>query len=533
MESTISSVYEDSVCENLSSKPGMETNLVPELPEEDEEWKRKNPFTIPPDIDIFALRNKERKKTKAERERMKTMKIHEKMTCSAKIKVKDKGLRKALQKEEEEEEEKSRKQATDDGRLKATLECLSGKMPIKKDYPLEKETLHDYINNRREIFLLEYAIAMKREKIRKMENLAKNEERKLEKAKYNLEKDIAVFDEFLKENHRSTIQAQKIAEKESAEKAKKITEIEAIGSRIMSLQSDITIFEDKLQEYKMYRDFLYELSPKEWQEDYEKKHRKQLKTATKDDKESASPADKGQDLTIGVNMSAAGETSSLLSTESLNSGLSFRTRPRHKSLLKSLTTENLPDNTKYFFRNSSEDRGSEICSDEDEKPELYFTDPQQLLSVLAEMEKQNFSYLCNYLDTERKKTAGTTWVEAAEERFLSWPRNQEQAQLKEALLTMKSTVTKLEQRAADLRLRVQEFSSHKADVQDEMLASLAIKVQEVYGHCIGKSKKGMKTVEMLAAIEKKLIDLLDDLEKVPPAKIAEIKKAKKREWRMR
>ncbi|OXB82992.1 UNVERIFIED_CONTAM: hypothetical protein H355_001335 [Colinus virginianus] len=477
-ESTMSSVYEDSVCENLSSKPGMETNLVPELPEEDEEWKRKNPFTIPPDIDIFTLRNKERKKTKAERERMKTTKIHEKMTCSAKIKVKDKGLRKALQKEEE-EEKKSRKQATDDGRLKATLECLSGKMPIKKDYPLEKETLHDYINNRREIFLLEYAIAMKREKIRKMENLAKNEERKLEKAKYNLEKDIAMFDEFLKENHRSAIQAQKIAEKESAEKAKKITEIEAIGSRIMSLQSDITVFEDKLQEYKMYRDFLYELSPKEWQEEYEKKHGKQLKTATKDDKESASPAEKGQDLTIGVNVSAA---------------------------------------------------------------------------------------------------AGTTWVEAAEERFLPWPRNQEQAQLKEALLTMKSTVTKLEERAADLKLRVQEFSSHKADVQvspevmakrdstamscsspaaiailgpstrqdpagtshcissflqDEMLASLATKVQEVYGHCIGKSKKGMKTVEMLAAIEKKLIDLLDDLERVPPAKIAEIEKAKKRERRMR
>lgn len=66
-----------------------------------------------------------------------------------------------------------------------------------------------------------------------------------------------------------------------------------------------------------------------------------------------------------------------------------------------------------------------------------------------------------------------------------------------------------------------------------MLASLRKKVREVYGHCIGESREGMETVEMLAAIEKKLIELLDNLERIPPAKIAEIEKAKKREQRMR
>lgn len=43
----------------------------------------------------------------------------------------------------------------------------------------------------------------------------------------------------------------------------------------------------------------------------------------------------------------------------------------------------------------------------------------------------------------------------------------------------------------------------------------------------------METMEMLAAIEKKLIELLDNLERIPPAKIAEIEKAKKRERRKR
>lgn len=60
---------------------------------------------------------------------MKTMKIHEKMTYSTKVKAKQKGFRKALQKEEEEE---NSKQETDEERLKALQECLSWKIAIKK-----------------------------------------------------------------------------------------------------------------------------------------------------------------------------------------------------------------------------------------------------------------------------------------------------------------------------------------------------------------------------------------------------------------
>lgn len=60
---------------------------------------------------------------------MKTMKIHEKMTYSTKIKAKQKGLRKALQKEEEEE---ARKQATNEERLKTLQESLSWNIATNK-----------------------------------------------------------------------------------------------------------------------------------------------------------------------------------------------------------------------------------------------------------------------------------------------------------------------------------------------------------------------------------------------------------------
>ncbi|XP_015730540.1 cilia- and flagella-associated protein 100 [Coturnix japonica] len=506
-----SACEEESVCESLTSEPGMETYLVSEFQEEDEESIHRNPFTVPADIDIFALRSKDRKQAKAEHEKMKTMKIHEKMTCSFKNKAKERGVRKALQKEEEEE---SRKQATDEERLKALQECLSWKIAMKKDYPLEKESFHDYIRDRRETFLLEYAIAIKKEEIQKLENIARKEERKLEKAEHNLEKDIDIFDEYLKESHKSSVQALKISEKESAAKAKRIVEIHSISSQIMSLRSDITRFENSLREYKTYKDFLYQLSPKEWQEEYEKKHGKQLKT----DKESAS--EKDQDLTIGMSTSGIDVPVSLLSAESLNSSLSYGSKPQVKNLPKHLTTEN---------PHSSEDQESEICLDDDEEPELYFTDPQQLLSVFTEMEEQNFSYLCNFQETERE-------MHELQHTFINTQqkKDEEQAQLKEASLTLKSTVTKLEERAAELKLKVEDYSSeHKADAQDKMLASLGKKVREIHSHCIGESGEGMEIMEMLAAIEKKLIELLDHLERIPAAKIAEIEKAKRKERRMR
>lgn len=59
---------------------------------------------------------------------MKTMKIHEKMTYSTKTKAKQKGFRKAFQKEEEEE---ARKQAAYRERLKMLQETRPWKLAGK------------------------------------------------------------------------------------------------------------------------------------------------------------------------------------------------------------------------------------------------------------------------------------------------------------------------------------------------------------------------------------------------------------------
>ncbi|NXM34981.1 CP100 protein, partial [Oxyruncus cristatus] len=520
-----------------------------------------NPFTIPSDADIFALRDKEIKKAREEHERKKTLKVHEKTTYSTKIKEKS-GLRKALKKEEEEE---SRKQATSEERLKALQEVLSRKLAMQKDYALERETFHGYINDRREIFFLEYAMAVKRDEIKKMEDIAKNEEKKLEKAEKRMEKDAAMFEEFLKENQNNSVQALKMAKEETSAKRKKIMELQAITSQIKKVQGDISRIEDTLQEYKMYRDILYQLSPKEWQKEHGRKHTKDkdLKIESRANEGSASSAPRAEQEGNSTPHFCCGHTESWALLEQIQTPVGSHQVCQsvpvvHKSLTRFsvsyLFIKGLMHFEMFFFRSSLEDAENEISSDEDEEPELYFTHPEQLLITLMKMQDENISFIQNSQDIEERWnkvqhtfiTTHESTLRRAEQPCVSempfpntsslfWPREKELAELKQQVKTLQSSVAREEEIVADLKLRVHLFSSgeHEANDQDKMLASLNKKVLEVYSRCTGDSETNLKTIEMLKVIEKQLNDLLDNLETIPPSQIEKAEKAIKKEKRAR
>ncbi|XP_064288808.1 cilia- and flagella-associated protein 100 [Passer domesticus] len=499
----------------------METHLLSESTGEDEKNPMKNPFKVPSDTELFSMRDKEIKKAQKEREKRKTMKVHEKTTYSTKMKAKS-GLRKALKREEEEE---SRKEATCEERLKCLQEMLSRKLAMKKDYAFDRETFHGYLQDRKQIFFLEHTIAVKRGEIEKMENIAKDEEKKLQKAERRMEKDTAMFDEFLKENHNNSVEALRIAKRETSAKTKKVTEIQALTTEIKKIQSDISRFEDTLQEYKMYRDVLYQLSPKEWQEEHRKRHKKEKdkETESRNEGNASHPSTTEQDQ--GPTDTAHSVTftdipSSLLFSESLD----FRSRdvrPQLKHFLKPLLSREL---------SSLEDAESEISSDEDEEPELYFTDPEQLLTTFMEMLDENLSFVLNSQDiAENWNKVQQTFITTREST------EKELAALKEQVNTLRASVAKEEEKVADLKLKVQLFSSgeDEADDQDKMLTSLNKKVQEVYFQCTGDNETNLPTVEMLKVIEKQLNDLLDCVERIPPAKIEKAVKDIRKEQRAR
>ncbi|KAM6325278.1 cilia- and flagella-associated protein 100 [Podargus strigoides] len=546
--SEMSSPHTESVSKSLSVKPGVKSRLVlSESPDKDEENPMRNPFRLPSDIDILSIRDKERKKAEAEREMKKTMKIHEKMTYSTKMKAKQKGCRKALQKEEE-EEAREREEI-----LKILQKSRLWKTIMKK----EKETFLDRIYDRREMLSVKYAVAVKQDEIQRLEKVAKNEERKLKEAEHHLKNDVSKFDEFLKENQESSVQALKIAQKETTAKMKKIQEVQSITFQIEKFRSEISKLTHTLQEYRMYRDLLYQLSPKEWQEEHRKKHTKEkdLKRAFQANEKHTSPpttaeqgecqgraahSSLGQPLALSVHLclspgedlTARMDTASPYSTSfdidvpsSLLSSKTLELNSLHEIMPQLKNFPNPPSTRKLI---SLEDTESETCSDDDEEPELYFTDPQQLLSAFMEMEEENLSFLQNSQETEEsldKVKHTITTHESIEEKL---------AELKQQVATLKSSITKEKERLADLKLKVQLLPSgeYKPDEeQDKILTSLNKKVMEVYYHCTGEHETNLQTVQMLMVIEKHLTDLLNRLKSLIPPKTEQTEKAKKQRAR--
>ena len=125
-------------------------------------------------------------------------KVYEKTSIKS---VKKKNFKMLLQEDPEELEfyEQLRKRESD--------RISTNKQSKTADRHFGKENLHDYIEKKREMFLVQYALGVKREEMRKLEEIAQLEEQKLLDDEKALEEDAAKFDAFLKENDKNSVEA--------------------------------------------------------------------------------------------------------------------------------------------------------------------------------------------------------------------------------------------------------------------------------------------------------------------------------------
>ncbi|CAI9160035.1 unnamed protein product [Rangifer tarandus platyrhynchus] len=486
-----------------------------------------NPFHVSGDVDFFLLREQERNKSLLDREQKKKLRVHEKMTYSSKVSAKHTSLRRELQLEDEMEDQEERAE-----QLRSFHEQVAWKLAMTREKKLEPNDINSYVDQNRQMFLIQYALDMKRSEIQRLERLAAQEEAELERAEKFLEKDAALFDEFLRENDRSSVQALRTADKESKAKMEKILEIRELTTQIMNIKSEISKFEDMLQQYKVYKDFLYKLSPKEWLEEQEKK-----RLALKQAKEVVEAFKESLLLSVGDRGSREGppllppegqspkKPAKLLQVMRLRQALST-TVSQQQSTLPSVSS-----GVESKRSSSTLPVQDDLDSDDGEELELYFTDPQQLLDVFTKLEEQNLSLVQNTQEMEEALEELSFTLKNTQTRM-----DREVNQLKQWITTLMMSIAKEEETAAELELkaRVFHFGEFKGDQEDKLLESLNCKVLDVYRHCVGgQQESSLGTVQMLATIEHQLDELLENLERVPPARIEQAEKAKEKERRLR
>ncbi|XP_040103224.1 cilia- and flagella-associated protein 100 isoform X1 [Oryx dammah] len=501
-------------------KKGKASKNVPDQP--------ANPFHMSGDVDFFLLREQERNKSLLDREQKKKLRVHEKMTYSSKVSAKRTSLRRELQLEDETGDQEERAE-----QLCSFHEQVAWKLAVTREKKLEPSNINSYVDQNRQMFLIQYALDMKRSEIQRLERLAAQEEAQLERAEKFLEKDAALFDEFLRENDRSSVQALRMADKESKAKMEKILEIRELTTQIMNIKSEISKFEDMLQQYKAYKDFLYKLSPREWLEEQEKKRSalrkaKEVVEAFKESLLLSSVGDKGLE-TKGKLSSREGQSprrpAKLLPVMRLHQALSTSASQQQG------TPPSAPSGVESKRSSSTLPVQDDLDSDDGEELELYFTDPQQLLDIFTKLEEQNLSLVQNTQEMEEALEELSFTLKNTQTRM-----DREVNQLKQWITTLTMSITKEEETAAELELkaRVFHFGEFKGDQEDKLLESLNCKVLDVYRHCVGgQQESSLGTVQMLATIEHQLDELLENLERVPPARIEQAEKAKEKERRLR
>ncbi|XP_046353274.1 cilia- and flagella-associated protein 100-like [Haliotis rufescens] len=471
---------------------------------EDEFASQGNPFKMPPDSDIFMLRDKERQRKKVEREKQRKLHVHEKTTYASRVNFRTAAMINPTESSDEDGEEESDKAV-------AVKDDPQFTIAVTRDRHVEKESLAEYISKKREMFLVQYSLGVKRDEMRKLEEIAQAEERKLELAEQYLEEDAAMFDEFLKENDKNSVEAIKIAEQETKTKLEKVAEIKRINAQMMSIKSEISKYEDTLKEYQLYRRFLEALTPPEFAEEKDKERQDRREERRKEREKNAANLKKGGLPELGGKQSSAGDL-----------------KQKKKGLRGAL--QKASSKTKSGETDSIISSGDQSDDDSDEDLELFFQDPQQLLDIFAELEEQNLSLIQNSQETEEALEEMKQTIKQTKRKM-----EKETSILREQIDKLNNSIVREEEKAADLQMKAKMFNygEFKAEDQEKMLGALNKKVEDVYRSCIGDNEANISTLQMLTNIENRLEELFEQIETMPQDKVEAAEKAKEKERRLK
>ncbi|XP_051062279.1 coiled-coil domain-containing protein 38 [Phodopus roborovskii] len=361
-----------------------------------------------------------------------------------------------------------------------------------------KRTVHEFINDQRDRFLLEYAVLTKKNTIQKFEKLISVKENQLKKAEKKLQADAMSFEEFLRENDQRSVDALKMAAQETINKIQMTTELKKASMEVQAIKSEIAKTEFLLKEYMKYGFFLLKLSPKQWQVQQSQKR---------------AQASKSNAILPRILERILCQTVIQYHSQDIGVGPVSRADSMAAS----------EDSLEFFM----EDEPLEF----DLMPEIYFKEPEELLQVLTELEEQNLTLVQYSQDVDENLEDVNK-----REKFIQDKINNNIEFLLEHKQMLKANCEREEEKAAELELRSRLFSfgEFNSDAQEKLIDSLSKKINQVYRVCIGDAEVGsLNAVQKLVKVESRLVELSDLIESIPKENVEAIERIKQKERRQK
>ncbi|XP_039657028.1 coiled-coil domain-containing protein 38-like isoform X2 [Perca fluviatilis] len=164
----------------------------------------------------------------------------------------------------------------------------------------------------------------------------------------------------------------------------------------------------------------------------------------------------------------------------------------------------------------------------EEKLELYFSDPQQLLDLMAELTEQNLCLIPHSTRVdetlqELKQTIDATWKKM----------KKDDERLTLQVNDMEERIRNEMERATLLKKKVQLHDSLKTQDQDILLDALGAKVTEVHCRCVDSRLTNLSTLEKLSSVEYRMTVVLELIENIPEEELETLRMIKDNERKSR
>lgn len=464
----------------------------------------ENPFSMPPEAEFFWLHNQNAGRSSEAEIAERKLKVWEKTTSASRhaattaLRDDDFPVRALPAKLKALEEEKPDQVFLDTIATRPAVGLLD---PLR----MNQKDIRSYVQKKREVFLVQMALDVKKTEILRLDEKAKQKEEALTKSQQILDEDSRRFEEFLSKRYAMAQATMKHAEAQTKLKQEKISQTKQLKRDIANLQSEIGKFTEIRAESTRYKAFLEKLTPTEWQE-----QQREIKRARKQRRREAwITGEMAEVLAKTAEEERAQDRAAEEHEESKKKAGGRRPRKQEQEEERLRLDKERNARRKRFQRRQEEEEKRiaaafvEVSSEEEQ--ELYFKESPQLMETFTELEEKNLFLIQSSQETEQMLDELKLTFETTERDLQA-----KVLQLRENIKQLDHNINQEKRRGDELRKSYEEKAGMQA--QEEKLADLRTKVAEVYLKCNLSMDHEPDTLQMLGSIEARLEELIHRLE---------------------
>jgi hypothetical protein len=393
-----------------------------------------------------------------------------------------------------------------------------------------KENMRSLVSKKREMFLVQMRLDVKRAEILKLEEKARAKEEALKKNQAMLDEDITRFETFLTTNDKNAINAHKHADDCEKRRKEVVQNIKLMRQQISQTQSETAKLKEQGEEATRYQKFLEKLTPRDWKE-----QQAQMARDRAEARKERWVAARREEFAEHVRKDVVREE---LALAQVVDALNKRVRKAPNAKTAKDLREEIEERQKEFEQKRRKLERTIPPDDvlardykddhvEEEMP-LYFQQPSQLIDAFVALEEQNLFLIQNVQMAEHE-------LEEVESRF-----THNIAELQAKTERLQRNRDRLMKQVKEEEKQIEHIkatfnSKANAEVQDKKRKELKDKVKLVYAECHRDRDHGDPlTLQMLTAIEgtlEELLTVLDELDAFDPELVLRLEKIKEKERR--